>query len=61
MPIESTDAQLVPLVCEMYRSYEIKQTEFGWFNIRRQSFSVASFYTIQEARQAIDATYKEAP
>lgn len=39
---------------EMYRGYEIKQTEWGWFNIRRQSFGVASFHTLEEARRAVD-------
>jgi hypothetical protein len=39
---------------EMYRGYEIKLTEWGWYNIRRQSFGVASFHTIEEARRAID-------
>jgi hypothetical protein len=39
---------------EMYRGYEIRRSDWGWFNIRRQSFGVASFLTREEAHAAID-------
>lgn len=39
---------------EMYRGYEIAQSDYGWFNIRRKSFGVASFHTAEEARKAVD-------
>lgn len=40
---------------EMYRGYEIKQAQWGWFvTIRRQSFGVTLFHTLEEARRAVD-------
>lgn len=45
---------MTELYREMYRGYEIKESEWGWFNIRRQGFGVATFHTLAEAKRAVD-------